>query len=464
MAATSTAAPSQGSQIYGGPPGLSVGRYQPSLLSPPQADISAPSGVPLPQALPGRDVPVFPQKDRGMIQPPPKDEVGPENGIRIGEAVDTLIRNNLELKVRSSDISQADSDVITANLHNNPILYADTQGVPYGAYSRDSTGGPTQFDINIVYPLDLSHKRQARTKAAVVARDFVVASYRDAIRLTVDNLYKAYVDALVAQWNYDAAIGKRPDDALSAVQVDEPAAALWDAQRALALILNVPAAEISRRQLRARLEYERSDERLYPTNELVQKALENRPDLAAQRLAVVLADANVKAVMANRFDDVLLLYQPFTLKDGVPFGDPNRLAWALGITLPLPIHNRQQGNLLKAREIAQQARTKLASLEQAVASEVQGAVIEHQAAHQAYVRTWNDLQRTRREHSTVSASKRMKLDDPLRGDIQQLEEQIKLLRADTELDKLKSYYEAIVRHRRSLLRFNTVIGTTCMYY
>ena len=120
----------------------------------------------------------------------------------------------------------------------------------------------------------------------------------------------------------------------------------------------------------------------------------NRPDLEAQRLAVSFAEANVKVVLASRYDDVLLLYQPYTFHDGRQgAGTNNSLSWTVGVTVPLPLYNRQQGNILKARQIADQARLRLASLEQSVASEVEGALLEHQTSHQAYLRTWEDSRR-----------------------------------------------------------------------
>jgi cobalt-zinc-cadmium efflux system outer membrane protein len=386
---------------------------------------------------------------------PDRDDLHPE-GLTLEEAICLLVRNNLDLRARFSDISQADSDVLTASLRANPILYADAQQVPYGSYSGGATGGPTQFDVNIVHPLDLSRKRQARTRAAVLTRQVVEALYRDAVRLAIDNLYGAYVDALSAQQQYDRATGLLSDDALSGVPIEEPTQGLRDTQRRLALLVNLPVAEVSRRQLRGRLAFPSDEEHLPAVPWSVEAALGNRPDLAAQRLAVCVADANVKAVLANRLDDLLLLYQPFTAKSGTPFGQPNGFAWAVGLTVPLPLYNRQQGNLMKARQIADQARTRLVAAEQAVASEVQGAYLEHEAAHAAWVRTLKDFKdfKTRKAH----LARGLDVDDELRARLQALEEQFNDLLDDAYYDKLNKCYASIIRHRMSQLRLNTVVA------
>ncbi len=381
--------------LYGGPPGATVGRYQPRLLTPPAIEFGpAGTGFGLPPALPGREVPLMPPSRAGDEAPPSYLE-GPDEGITLDEAIGLLCRNNLELRTRFSEVAQARSDVVTAGLRTNPILFAGVQHVPYGSFSSGAAGGPIEYDVNVVYPLDWSHKRQARTRSATVALQIIEANYRNSVRLTIDNLYQAYIDALVAQATYDRATGRREDNFFKNVPVEEPASALWDTRRTLAVLLNLPLAEVARRQLRGQLEFDPETESWPSAPELVRTALENRPDLAVGRLSVALADVNVRAVLANRWDDVLLLYQPYTFSDGRP-DQKNGLGWALGATVPLPIYNRQQGNLQKARQIAEQARTKLASLEQGVTSEVQGAVLEHEAAHQALVRTWNDVQKFNR--------------------------------------------------------------------
>ena len=48
--------------------------------------------------------------------------------------------------------------------------------------------------------------------------------------------------------------------------------------------------------------------------------LSSRPDLNANRLGLTRAHADVKLARANRFSDVYLLYQPYTLQNNSPFG------------------------------------------------------------------------------------------------------------------------------------------------
>ena len=74
----------------------------------------------------------------------------------------------------------------------NPIFYADQQLIPYGHFSFLRPGGPQQSDVNINYPLDISFKRAARTVSAREAKSVTEAQLQDAVRNQIDNLYSVY--------------------------------------------------------------------------------------------------------------------------------------------------------------------------------------------------------------------------------------------------------------------------------
>src|SRR4051795_12587258 len=108
-----------------------------------------------------------------------------------------------------------------------------------------------------------------------------------------------------------------------------------------------------------------------PIEGLIQPAFASRPDLNAYRLGVARADADVKLANAERFSDIYVLAQPYTYQDNRPFGLKSPTSWALGVTVPLPIYNRNQGNIARAKSNASQTRVELAMLERQVASEAE---------------------------------------------------------------------------------------------
>ena len=89
-----------------------------------------------------------------------KEDEGPPGGLALDQAIERLVHENLALRARSLELPQAEADILTASLRANPLLYADSQLIPYGSYSRERPGGPIQYDVNITYPIDVTHKRR----------------------------------------------------------------------------------------------------------------------------------------------------------------------------------------------------------------------------------------------------------------------------------------------------------------
>src|SRR4051812_4486199 len=164
----------------GGRPGPSSTRAPATITQPGGGLFNLPpqTGITAPPPLPVAEVPIY-----GVLtEPGKKEDLGPPNGLTLDAAIDLLLRNNLDLRGQFFEIPMAQADVLTASLRSNPVFYADTQLIPYGQYTPDRPGGQTQYDVNISYPLDVSHKRQARTRSAVQARRVLEAQYQDAVR------------------------------------------------------------------------------------------------------------------------------------------------------------------------------------------------------------------------------------------------------------------------------------------
>ena len=52
------------------------------------------------------------------------------------------MHQNLTLRAQSLELPQARADVLTASLRANPILYADSQLIPYGSFNTSATRRP----------------------------------------------------------------------------------------------------------------------------------------------------------------------------------------------------------------------------------------------------------------------------------------------------------------------------------
>ena len=397
--------PGRDELLFGGRLGPSVPRVPTSITMPggtyqgppPSRGIAAPQPLPVPQ-------PPF----YGTLELPtgPEDE-GPPTGLTLDQAIDQYVHQNLNLRSLFLELPQARADVLTASLRANPIFYADAQLVPYGAFSTSKPSGPTQYDINISHPIDFSHKRQARTIYAELALRVMEMQYQDAVRTGLGGLSVAYVDVLAARRTvHYAQVNLQGTDAfltatralfqkdkLTSADVDQARSeraiaevSLLDAeetlrqrQRTLAELLNTPPDQAESLEFRGTLEDRAPPPP--PDDELIRMALECRADVAAYRLGVQAAQAALKLALANRFADAYLLYQPFTYQNNVPYGDKGSVpAWALGITVPLPVYNRNQGNIQRATINVYQSQVQLAQVELRVKTEVKQAATEYRVS------------------------------------------------------------------------------------
>jgi outer membrane protein, heavy metal efflux system len=144
-----------------------------------------------------------------------------------------------------------------------------------------------------------------------------------------------------------------------------------------------------------------------------------------------------------------VLYQPYTFQNNAPTGLKSATSWALGVTVPLPIYNRNQGNIQRARLNVGQSRVELAEREQQAANEVRQAERQYALTRAAVERI---------EGKLLPAARRVR-DDAYRLFVQGEEEAIVYLNAQREFNEAaRQYRDMLVRHRRAMLRLNTAVG------
>jgi cobalt-zinc-cadmium efflux system outer membrane protein len=354
-------------------------------------------------------------------------------------------------------------------------MFFDAQRVPYGSNGGSRGGGPsggaqngTEYDINFNHPLDLNGKREARVEVATRAKRVLESQYQDAVRVEIDNLYTAFVNVLgereTVRYAQASVAGLRGVLAATRTQLENKVITesdflqvkgqldaaelgladaeelLHDAKRSLAVLLSIPPPQNETFDVRGTIH-----DRLPPpppADDLIRTALAFRPDLAATRLGIARAQADIRLAERNRFQDVYLLYQPYTYEAGVR-------SWALGATVPLPVYNRNQGNIQRALINVSQVRTELCSQEQRAVAEVQKAAREYALTRAAVARIERDLlPDARKVRETVFRQFTL-------GEV----DAIAYLNAQKSYnDVVRQFRDTVVRHRRSMLRLNTVVG------
>ena len=475
---TSFAAPAVGGgQILGGRPGTATPRV-PTSISTPGSDVNrlVPPTVPaIPVVPPLTRVPLY-----GTLDLPAEADEGPADGLTFDQALALLIRDNADLRARRYEIPLAQADELTASLRANPILYADSQLIPYGSYSTKRPGGPTQYDLNISQPIDFSHKRANRVAVASKTKTAVELQYQDAVRIQIGNLATAYLGVLAARetLRYAEAGLQGIDRVLDAtrklqkfsnrtsadvllieaqrgsseVGVMAAREGLRRAKRALGSYLSMPPEQAEMIEIRASLRDITPPPP--PIQELTSMAVQCRPDVVAYRVGVEVAKAGLKLQYANRYADAYLLYQPYTFQNlsYINHG-PSATSWALGITVPLPVFNRNQGNIARAKLNIEQTGVQLLAVERMVIKEVRDA-------EQEYLSTRAYLERL--EQAVIPAARKAMSDteklylggEPVAPDV------VTFLNIQQKFNDLISLYrDTAVRHRRSMFDLNTAVGS-----
>src|SRR5262249_19129943 len=184
-----------------------------------------------------------------------------------------------------------------------------------------------------------------------------------------------------------------------------------------------------------------------PVEILIRTGLESRPDLAAFRLGILRARSEVRLARANRLDHVFLLYQPFSSQQGLKPGERTATSWAIGLTVPLPIYNRNQGNIARATQTVAQTEVQLANLERQVILEIQRAEAAYDVTLATIKRLEAEILPAARENLEISL-RRSEKPGPLA-----------IIEAQRAFgDIARQYLEALIRHRRSMYRLNTAVG------
>jgi len=432
---------------------------------------------------------------------------GPENGLTLDQAIAMLTARSLDLMAIRYELTKSDADILTAGLRSNPIISGSGQLVPYGEYSVQrpgGSGGQPQYGINITIPIDYSRKRPARVQVAERAKQVTEAQFQDYARKMIDELYTAFLNALAAREGrrYSEAFlagitrieqqaeaqlhdrqarrrrveadraatetaqrqaAKDEEDAAQAVdyfrdqvrqaqlQAHQSAQMLARSKRQLARILNVPSAQAEALEPRALL---RQIVPLpAPADELVQTALDARPDLAAYRMGLKRATADVRLAKANRFSDLYLVYQPYTDQSGRAFGVKDTYSWSVGVNAALPVFNRNQGNVMLAETNVAQTRIEVLSMERRVADEVSEAVHEFELSQAAVLEVESRVLPAARRTRDLAYQHYRK--DPSKVDQYTSKQQ------DFN-DVVQQYRNVLLQHRQNTLSLNTAVGLRIM--
>jgi len=404
------------------------------------------------------------------------DDEGPPNGMTLDQAINHMVHSNAELRLKGREIPQAQADILTAGLRENPLLFYSSDAVPYGSYSKERPGD-IEHGLSLVIPIDYSGKRRARVSVAEREKEVLEAQYQDAVRVAIDDLAIVFVDVLaqraaahsaeqglglidqlLAEARKKAAEGKGDealvDDLLierelALMSVDDERARYSRAKRSLGVLLDLSPEETE--ALEARGALDDLGPELPPIQTLIALALGRRPDLKANRLGLQLAQAQLSLQRANRFSDAYFLYAPFTQRDNSKNdnGERSITTWGAGVFVSIPLFNRNQGNVRRAQLNIAQSGDEIAVIEAQVIADVRQAAEDYQ-------NTREDAMRLKQVILPAVRRKRDRAREKMESGEAGADQFLAVQRDSTTL--VTYYRENLARHRRNAWKVNTAVG------
>ena len=309
--------------------------------------------------------------------------------ITLDEAIQLALQHNHNLLAARTTIQQSEAEEITANMRPNPTIFGDWDYLPFfspsswnGTYLQEST----EADLGVIYLFERGKKRQHRLQAAkditaqtrsLVADNertltFNVASQFIAVQLAESALDLAERDVTsfrqtvnISQASYNAG-GISEDDYLKIkiqllqFETDYRQALLAKVQglsdlRNMLGFDSVPAdydiaGAFEYQPLKASLE------------DLQMKAVQNRPDLRAAQQGVTAATSQWELQKAIAKQDVT---------GQVNYSHVNAInAASFYVSVPLPVFNRNQGEIARTRYAITQSQEQERATSQQVITDV----------------------------------------------------------------------------------------------
>lgn len=319
--------------------------------------------------------------------------------LSLDQAIDLALANSPALKAARIQLDQRRAQETTAGLRPNPVLQADAQFLPIfspSKFTTDNVNQDQQYDLGVSYLLERGGKRQKRLQAVRDETEVTRQEVRDAERNLAFSVGQQFVAALLAKANLEFA-QQNLESFHKTVEISETRHRAGDISQGdllrikvqlLQFETDVSAARVSLQQAMLTLreligfdavaaDYQIVGDLAYqPLTDTLEQAqaaaLQKRPDLAAARQSIVAAHSQTVLAQANAKQD------PTT---GVSYSHTAATNSAsFFFNVPLPVFNRNQGEIARSRFAESQATFNARSAEEMVMTEVRTAYEQAKAS------------------------------------------------------------------------------------
>jgi cobalt-zinc-cadmium efflux system outer membrane protein len=311
----------------------------------------------------GREFSTFQPPDKLMENPDVPEISEPTGPITLGQALALALLHNPELKVFSWDVRVSEAKRLQATLLPNPKLQVEVEEVGGAGPRSDFDAAETTIQLSQL--IELGDKRSKRTKLASMEQELAGWDY-EAKRLDVfTEVAKAFAEVLAAQEGLELSqeLLQVSEELLDTVskRVNAGKDSPLEQTKAMVSLSNIKIQrqkaiqylEFARKQLAAtwtgkKPKFESAAGRLdslseIPSIEELTDLIEQNPDVARWLVEIDKDKAALELEKAKAISDI-------TLKGGVQrFNETDDNTILFGISIPLPISDKNQAGKLQAR-------------------------------------------------------------------------------------------------------------------
>ena len=315
--------------------------------------------------------------------------------VTIDQAVQEALQKNLDLLAAKYELPIAETRMITARLRPNPVvsLSADHLDLLGSGYNSINNGGPPEYAYRTDFILERASKREARIELAKQDQTIARWNVMNAARAVVFDAQSAFLDVLAAKENLQLAesnlnalqeIVKVNDTRVrsgdlaqvelsrSRVAALQFQAAVQQARIRLTEAKNRLQLLIGRTTLSPDFDVSGPFRREIPTltfEQLSAQAIQHRPDLEAIRASQARSQADLRLQIAQGRIDYTVGSE-YRRQQGIA-GTGNSLGFFF--SAPLPVFNRNQGEIERARRESEQNTARLRALDAAIRNQLTSA-------------------------------------------------------------------------------------------
>lgn len=397
-----------------------------------------------------------------------------QSPMTLEQVLDEAVSRNLRLLAERLNLSIAEARIVQARLRPNPVLslggnYLDILGSRFNPATN--AAGPTEVNARVDYLLERGNKRQERIAVAEASKAVSQLELLNATRNLILDVTSGFTDLLLAKENVALArasldafnqivtVNKTRVDAGDLARVELVRSEVAQLQFANQVRQAESKVRLARNRLQAlmgRLAFDpafdvtgalRREAMLAQKPELAQLAMNSRPDLDALRRDQARSQAELRLQLAQGKVDYTF-GAAFNRQIGVG-GLTSGSSAGIFFSMPLPVFNKNQGEIERARREQEQIQARIRSLEQEIQAEVENAFEQFQTARQLLEQIEKDLlDRAKRVREVTDFSYR-------RGEATFVE----LLDAQrTYNETMQGYNEARAEYGRTLFLIDAITG------